>query len=58
MDGSLTVAGFPKPAAECQADLLETEPAPPKMNIIVARKDLYPLVPEAIVKDCHDHGKY
>ena len=51
MDGALSVAGFPKPAAECPPDLLETEPALPRMNLITPRKDLYPVIPDAITKD-------
>lgn len=51
MDGSLSVAGFPKPAAECPPDLLEKEPVLPRMNLITPRKDLYPMIPDAITKD-------
>ncbi|CAK9014882.1 Uncharacterized protein SCF082_LOCUS12523, partial [Durusdinium trenchii] len=51
MDGSLTVPGFAKPAEECPADLLEKEPAPPRLNLLTPRQDLYPLIPDALMKD-------
>ena len=51
MDGTLTVPGFAKPSEECPPDLLEKEPAAPRLNIIPQRTDLYPAIPDAIMKD-------
>ena len=58
MSGTVTVTipGHPAPPGECPADLLEREPEPPKLNIMVARKDLYPEVPAATIRQWMSSG--
>ena len=45
MEGTITIPGFPKPAVECPTDILEREPEPPRLNLLVPRSDFYPMVP-------------
>lgn len=49
-DGQLTIPGHPRPETECPSDLLEQAPAPPKLNVCIQRADLYPEIPEGVVK--------
>lgn len=51
MEGNITVPGFAKPSEECPSDLLEKEPEPPRLNLLPQRKDLYPAIPDAVLKD-------
>ena len=50
MDGSMTIPGLPKPALECPTDILEKEPAPPRLNLLTPRSDLYPIIPQNIMQ--------
>lgn len=49
-DGQLMIPGHPRPEAECPGDLLEQPPPPPKLNVCIQRGDLYPEIPESVVK--------
>ena len=55
MAGTVTIPGHPAAPAECPADLLEKEPDLPKLNIMVARSDLYPEVPGATIRQWAQH---
>lgn len=55
MAGTVTIPGHVAAPAECPADLLEKEPDLPKLNIMVARSDLYPEVPGAVVRQWVQH---
>ena len=49
-EGKLNIPGHPVPQGECPQDLLEQPPAPPRLNVCIQRSDLYPEIPDSIVK--------
>lgn len=51
MDGKVVIPGHPSTGGECPPDLLEQEPAPPKLNVVTLCRDLHPKVPEDLVKE-------
>ena len=51
MEGKVVIPGHPAPNSECPADLLEQEPAAPKLNVVTSGRGLYPKVPEDLVKE-------
>ena len=55
MAGSIVIPGHSLGSAECPADLLEKEPDLPKLNIMVARRDLYPEVPGSVIRQWANH---
>ncbi|CAK9032566.1 unnamed protein product [Durusdinium trenchii] len=58
MDGSMTIPGLPKPALECPTDILEKEPAPPRLNLLTPRSDLYPIIPQNIMQEYGAHESF
>ena len=53
MEGKIVIPGHPAKSADCPSDLLEQEPALPKLNIVTLGRELHPKLPEALVKDCN-----
>lgn len=50
LEGNLSIPGFVKPNPEVSADLLETQPAPPRLNLLTPSDDLYPIVPDKVTE--------
>lgn len=58
MAGSIQIPGHAPAQAECPADLLEAEPALPKLNLMTARADLYPEIPGQLVRQWLPHPEF
>ena len=58
MAGSLQIPGHAPAQAECPSDLLEAEPALPKLNLMTARADLYPEIPGQVVRQWLPHPEF
>lgn len=50
MAGTIQIPGHAVASQECPPDLLEAEPSAPKLNLMVARNDLFPEVPTSLIR--------
>jgi hypothetical protein len=50
MEGNITIPGFPKPVLECPSAILEKEPEPPRLNLMIPRSDFYPMIPQNLLQ--------
>ena len=56
--GDLQIPGHPNPPLTIPEELLQQPPALPKLNVIPARPDLYPQLPESAIAKWISHGVY